>query len=839
MAPFLTLCVFTAALATAVSWVEADKGEQRTLHRQKREWIIPPRKLEENVDHTNLDFIAKIRSDEETRTDIEYFLEGEAVKTGLFSVGRKNGFVRIHGILDREKAAFYDLKGQAKLRDGSPAEKDLDLKIIVLDQNDCPPVFNIHMTGFVDELSEEGTLVMIITATDADEENSPHSQIAYNVGYQEPDGMRMFKIERSSGEVRVRVNTLDRETQDTYKLIITGTDMNGGTVKDNKNSPMTGTGTITIKISDVNDNIPILEKKYYEGSVEENTINVEAIRIKALDKDLIYTENWEAVYTIISGNEAGYFTITTDNKTNEGVIMVTKELDYEALKEVNLQVVVSNKASYHKSVVIDKPTSYPIKIKVVNVPEAPHFQPAVKVISISEDRTTIDLKKVIATYTATDSDTLLPATNVRYIKIQDINNWVSINERTAEIRLNKYPDRESKFLVNGTYYTKIICITNDLVSKTATGTLAIQVQDFNDHCPLLTHRVETLCYGSSVVYVTATDGDKYPNAEPFEFRVVTKDTKETWSVERINETTVILRTQDDLWPGSYAVELEVLDQQGKFCQGQKLQITVCKCTEAQVCQPQTRSSNPPVLGAGGVLALLLGILLLLLIPMLLLLCECGGAAAMAKFQPFPFDINQGLLTYHTEGQGEDKELAVLSKPSVSDSIRNPGYGGGYGEGFGEGHGARYGEGYREGSWKNVWSWEENRRMLEKRNTETIIGGHSELIASRTIDSMALSDKYLYSYFAEKSLETANQEASVNHLLVSNYETCNSVTGSLEDICSHLHEENNLDFLNDLGPQFRRLAEISYGSAIEIEGSSIPTSSSSSSSKVTIDVSDSK
>lgn len=38
--------------------------------------------------------------------------------------------------------------------------------------------------------------------------------------------------------------------------------MNGGKVKDDKNRPMTGTGTVTIKILDVNDNVPILEKTY-------------------------------------------------------------------------------------------------------------------------------------------------------------------------------------------------------------------------------------------------------------------------------------------------------------------------------------------------------------------------------------------------------------------------------------------------------------------------------------------------------------------------------------------------------------------------------------------------
>lgn len=90
-----------------------------------------------------------------------------------------------------------------------------------------------------------------------------------------------------------------------------------------------------------------------------------------------------------------------------------KELDYEELKEVHLKVVVGNKAPYHKSVVIGEPMTYPVTIKVLNAIEAPHFRPAVKVASISEDRTTIDLRTVIATFTATDSDTLLTATNVR------------------------------------------------------------------------------------------------------------------------------------------------------------------------------------------------------------------------------------------------------------------------------------------------------------------------------------------------------------------------------------------------------------------------------------------
>lgn len=48
----------------------------------------------------------------------------------------------------------------------------------------------------------------------------------------------------------------------------------------------------------------------------------------------------------------------------------------------------------------------------------------------------------------------------RYVKVRDSDNWLTIDGKTADIRLNKLPDRESKFLINGTYYAEIICITN-------------------------------------------------------------------------------------------------------------------------------------------------------------------------------------------------------------------------------------------------------------------------------------------------------------------------------------------------------------------------------------------
>lgn len=101
-------------------------------------------------------------------------------------------------------------------------------------------------------------------------------------------------------------------------------------------------------------------------------------------------------------------------------------LDYEELKMLNLEVAVANKAEYYfGSGVVNRPTTskaYPVKINVINEKEGPRFQPSVKVVTLSEEHTSVSINKVIATYAAIDSDTLQTATNVRYDHmVKDVN----------------------------------------------------------------------------------------------------------------------------------------------------------------------------------------------------------------------------------------------------------------------------------------------------------------------------------------------------------------------------------------------------------------------------------
>lgn len=71
-------------------------------------------------------------------------------------------------------------------------------------------------------------------------------------------------------------------------------------------------------------------------------------------------------------------------------------------------------------------------------------------------------------------------------------------------------------------------------AKTATGTIAIQVLDSNDHCPTLTTSFESVCSDERTVYVTAFDEDVKPNGAPFNFTVVTEGTRGKWEVKPFN-----------------------------------------------------------------------------------------------------------------------------------------------------------------------------------------------------------------------------------------------------------------------------------------------------------------
>uniref|UniRef100_A0AAR2KP01 Desmoglein 2 n=1 Tax=Pygocentrus nattereri TaxID=42514 RepID=A0AAR2KP01_PYGNA len=834
-APLLFLAV--KLLADAVYCQKHYKNQRR-----KRDWVIPAVKLVENVDYTKYPFITQIGSD--VGDNLRYTLKGPGADQppyNLFVVDEKTGKVQITGILDREDISSYKLVGVAWYRNNTIAEEAINLPFEVGDQNDNPPVFMKPQPASVYEGSPVGTFVTTVNATDADLPNSAHTKIAFSIIKQEPDGKQFFSIDKHSGHISVKDSSLDRETQNSYVLTVKATDMDGAP------DGNTATTTVNIHVLDINDNMPTLEKDEYTVSVDEHVADVEVLRIQSLDKDEERTDNWLTVFQLVSGNEDGYFSIITDPDTNEGVLYLIKPIDFETVTNLDLGLVLENKAparaaagmgsgsgtsagtlgvgdtggrpirpgSGGTGTSLIKHKIYMIRVSVINRPDGPKYRPSPKVVPVSEKTKGSSMPRVIATYPAMDGDTGKPAEKVRYAKGYDPANWLSIDESTSEIKLNKIPDRESPYVVNGTYYAKILCITDDMPSQTATGTIALEVEDVNDNCPTLLSTLQRVCSDVPEVNVAAVDADAHPNGAPLQFLVIPEETTGKWNVKMKSDEAAVLIPQESLWPGSYKVTMEIKDQQGLACPDkQVLQIEVCTCSEEGTCSHSraVKTAATASFGALGIGFLLLGVLILLLVPVLLLSCSCGmsngGVGFPQYFNDMPFDRKEYLIAYHTEGPGEDREVPLLSAPLL---ILLP-----------EGERVQAG---------NVSSNMAVHMNSQAPATVGVFGGYDyaqtgamEMAYNTSRDDnfqylrasdMALSDQFLQRYFTQKARHEAENEQLKEALLLCSYEGQGSTASSVT--CDSLLESfDELEFLDDLGPKFTTLAQVCGLTCPELE-----------------------
>ncbi|NXU13210.1 DSG2 protein, partial [Pardalotus punctatus] len=808
--------------------------------RQKREWTVPPAFIREEEDNSYKNPIARIHSDlEDTGIVVTYTISGQGVTEppyGLFVINGKTGDLNITGRVDREKTPILLVRGHALDKNGAKLEEPIDLPIKVVDINDNFPVFSHEVfVGSIEELSETGTIVMRINATDADEPNNLNSKIAFRIVSQSPNAA--FSMDKNTGEVRVAKINLDRETQSSYSLVVEAKDR-GGEIGGNA-----ATCSLEIKILDVNDNLPVVESRTFEGSIEENRANVEIMRIKVFDKDEEFSDNWLANFTFVSGNEDGFFQIVTDTQTNEGILTVVKELDYEKMQSLNLGIVITNKAEFHKSIKPSyKAETIPIKIKVINVREGPVFPGGTKIIEASEK---LQIKQVIGQYQAYDEDTGKIAERITYMKGRDAANWITVDSVTGEIRLAKNLDYESPHVVNGTYTITMLGVTTDSPKKTVTGTVIIQVKDENDNCPVIVNPVQTVCSDAKLVDVTAKDLDGYPNSYPFSFTVIDEPegTAEKWIIVSGNDTSIQLVPQN-LKPGRTEVPMLIKDFQGVSCAlPQSLQLTVCECADDGVCQEKFVGAKSVGLGPAAVALIILAFLLLLLVPLLLLLCPGGlgakGFGGAKTFAEIPDHSEATLHKWNSEGAApEEKALLSFIPPTALENLKGAttaaaagtAAGGMSGEEAVIGAGSSVSHTGEHHSTITRERWEEQRRLLSGAEYGAMVAGAAEGMTS--IDGKAvmsgggvavgatgaMNEEFLRDYFNDKAVSFADEDeeqAAKDCLLVYSQGESGSPHGSV-GCCSFIEGDLDDHFLDDLGDKFKTLAEICIGGQINMK-----------------------
>nr|XP_060631197.1 desmoglein-1-like [Anolis sagrei ordinatus] len=580
-------------------WDKNGVEKLKTYRRQKREWIKFAAACREEEDNSKRNPIARIRSDCEETQPIIYRISGVGIDQhpfGVFVINQKTGEINITKIVDREANPIFTINCHAiNPITGQSVETPLELRVRVLDINDNPPVFTqATFSGSIVESSMDNTLVMKITATDADEPNNLNSKIAYKILSQTPGGPSKFILNAANGELHI-ANILDREESGQYSLVVQAADRDGGP------DGISSECLCQVSVEDVNDNFPVLSQSSYSVTIIENSLSQDLLRIQVEDADLAMTDNWFAEFFFISGNENNNFEIVLDQATNQGILRVIKEIDYEQFSSIPLSIGVRNIAPFHYSVASRyQAHGTPIIVQVSNIIEGPSFNPTTITVSASEGLTSENiLTYTVGKFEAIDQDTGRIATNVRYEMGHDPAAWFNINPTTAEITFSKVIDRESIYVMNGAYRAEVLAICKDVPYKTATGTIVLTIQDVNDNCPIVTDEIRKVCLDNPSVVITAKDLDDHPYGPPFKFTIVAQSPGSSWTIRVMNDTSAALFS-NDVGFFIHEVQVKVYDNSGRSCERPLVvPLQACHCDRNAMCiNGATQRIRVTIVGGG-------------------------------------------------------------------------------------------------------------------------------------------------------------------------------------------------------------------------------------------------
>ncbi|XP_015710979.1 desmocollin-2-like isoform X1 [Coturnix japonica] len=753
------------------------------LKRTKRRWgPIPSVMIENSLGPFPLQ-IQQVQSDTAQNYTIYYSASGPGIDQdpkGLFYIERETGNIFATRAVDREQYPSFQIICFASTPDGYSPEVPLVHTIKIEDDNDNAPYFTQDVFEFcVPENSKPGVIVGTVTAEDRDEPYTLHTTLKYRIVSQTPSVTSAFSLHGDTGVITVSSSQLDRELVSTYTLLIEVRDMGG------EPFGLCTTGTAVIKIEDTNDNAPTFKQLQYETQVEENRVNVDILRISAVDADEFGAPGSTAVYEIIRGNDDHTFEITTDRNTNEGILCVVKGLDYESAKQRILVIAVNNEAPYmlapHSQQVVQSTCT--VTVNVLDIDEGPVFKPCFFRMDASECD---DIGTSIGKYLAEDPETG-NSEGICYKIPPGQCNWVNIDEKSGEVRTVRVLDRDLGEVKRGECNITVLAI--DRNGKTGTGTLQVVIQPCDRSYPRIITTDYIMCRDRKPICLSAGDGDETSYSMPLVYRMTDRSLGSMWKITRHNEKSVYLSPRGDIPFGTYTIPVSVSDSSGRSGISE-ITVNYCDCVTPSDCGA-ARSAGSVTLGVWAILAMILGSLLLLLI--LITICGCCGAGVMHR-QVTDDCANHNLIISNTEAPGEEVMDHNIIPLQTTDQV---------------------GCGIKTGDQQTFEMVKGRGHTLESVRGG---GGHQTLGSVKEGGGQAMVDTCRYSYsewhnFTHPRLgekvhlcrQDEEQKHSEDYLLSYNYEGKGSLAGSV-GCCSDQHEEEALDFLDQLEPKFRTLAE---------------------------------
>ncbi|KAM9311548.1 protocadherin gamma-C5-like [Gastrophryne carolinensis] len=272
--------------------------------------------------------------DEGMNGELQYYFNSHtsAFARKIFELKQQTGEIFLKGPLDFEELNIYELSVRAADRGSPELIGNCLVQVEVEDANDNFPEMSFSsLTNEIPENSVIGTVVGSIHVRDKD--SGKNGEIQLDISRNIP-----FTVKGNKNQyVLVTDGNLDRETQAQYIIELTASDLGSPALS----SKM----TVTLQVSDVNDNAPIFTQSTYNAFIKENSDPGTLLcTVSATDAD--EGSNADLVYSIaesqIDGSSVSSFVYIN---SNTGDLYAQRSYDYELIQTLQITIKVEDSGS--------------------------------------------------------------------------------------------------------------------------------------------------------------------------------------------------------------------------------------------------------------------------------------------------------------------------------------------------------------------------------------------------------------------------------------------------------------------------------------------------------------
>ena len=429
---------------------------------------------------------------------------------------------------------------------GSPSRQtEVTVRFIYSFENVQTPQF--AMSQYATSISEStpvGNVVLTVTASDSDP--GLQGEVSYEL-----NGTSFFRINSETGGVFVSENlNAEAMQQITFEVIASDSD---------PKAPLSNSTTVTITLTDVNDNVPYCTSQLYIESIGSSaTVGTTILTLQnfCMDDDVTFSQ---LTYSLAENNS---FSIAPST----GELTVAGALIPGSTAALSVTIADNGSPALSTTVTVS------VQVRFDNT-QPPIFSAPAYHFNVSEGTA---LLQSVGYLNATDADS--PASDLKYSFVSaGVDNVFYIDPSSGEIKLTSSLDFETITQYNFMVKVQDAGGFNDTSLLSSTAQVTVNVLNVNDHLPVLSNGGiygatvnKTTPTNTVVVNIVCTDGDSPPYSNP---TIASHDftssvpfsltgTGGNWAVQVSQDLTGISGSM------SYAQNITCADQGGQSVTGQ-------------------------------------------------------------------------------------------------------------------------------------------------------------------------------------------------------------------------------------------------------------------------------